>query len=185
MVNGPVLIAASACSQRKPQSGFVNASAHGTFVSCTTKSASNAALRTGSPNLNLNLGPPPLLGDRSSRLPPRSRKVQHVGNPGQNSGIVGVKRNAPAHSTMHVGFKARNADTDGITGVTSQESPQPKRQRSSPPPFTQASCDRSAVKRTRTQGVETAATNRLVAHILAKKARLAAKLGETTARPPE
>ncbi len=75
------------------------------------------------------------------------------------------------------------ADSDGVTGIQSQGGPLPKRVKLTTPCPTQAPSDRIAVKRKLSLGAPTV-TSRIVAHILAKKAKLAQKLSATT-RPPE
>ncbi len=80
--------------------------------------------------------------------------------------------------------QASSAATDGRTGILQHDGPNPKRAKVSAPPPNLASCSGIPVKREQPSGALDASADRLVAHILAKKARLAAKVGETTTRPP-
>ena len=126
--------------------------------------------------------PPPELGSRPQRRPPHPPHKRIGEDLGQHTDCLRVEHRA----LQSKGPVANSVVTDGVTGVLSQNGPHPKRSRSSisPQPL-QATCERTSGKRKQIQRAEIATTNRLVAHILAKKARLAAKLGEATARPPE
>ncbi len=86
------------------------------------------------------------------------------------------------HSTFFQGGCGFNpqltAATDGQTGVSKHVGPNPKRLRLSSPLPHRASCIKTQVKRKTTTGVPVSSTDRLVAHVLAKRVRLAENLGE-------
>ena len=97
---------------------------------------------------------------------------------------VGVQCAALFSRAAAVSTHKLTAATDGQTGVSKHVGPNPKRLRLSSPLPHRASCIKTQVKRKTTTGVPVSSTDRLVAHVLAKRVRLAEKLGETTARPP-
>ncbi len=119
--------------------------------------------------------PLPPLGVSQPLRTPQS-KAKNLGHDNERA-AVGVD-SRKGFSSPVVGC----ADSDGVTGVQSQGGPLPKRAKISPPP-PRAPSDRTSVKRKLPVGAP-AVTDRIVSHILAKRAKLAAKLQATT-RPPE
>ena len=115
--------------------------------------------------------------------PLRGSPTRHAA--GINLSALGVSKDSGAFEAA-VGHRVKTSceASDGRTGILQQDGPDPKRAKVSAPPPTPASCGRFPVKRKHPPGALDAVTDRLVAHILAKKVRLAAKVGETTARPP-
>ncbi len=127
--------------------------------------------------------PLPPLGARQPLRTPLS-KVRNLRHPNERAAVGEDSRSFSTNfsNNRFSSQVGRCAVSDGITGVLSQGSPLPKRMKLSPPP-SQAPSNRTSVKRKLPLGAP-AVTNRIVTHILAKKARLAEKLQSPT-RPPE